>query len=100
MPKKIKCIICGHEYDYCNCKAEIAMWGHICDTLEHYQTYVIIREYTNQIIKKEDAKNKLKQLGIDKEYKTFLPNVVQILDEILEEDTNTTSKTKSSKTKE
>ena len=62
-----KCIICGTAYHACDSCREITTytpWRMLCDTFDHYQVYLTIREWQEGWLTKNEAKKKLKVLGI------------------------------------
>lgn len=82
------CKICGKGYHVCNdCQntASFTPWRVLTDNLEHYKIYLIIRDYTNGHLTKEQAKELLEQrclTGMNE----FLPEVMAVMVELLEED--------------
>lgn len=64
MAGKLKCIICGTEYDTCNCARDLNSWKKICCTSNHYQVYLILNDYNFGNIKKTGARKMLSRLDI------------------------------------
>lgn len=85
--KKLKCIICGKEYETCNCASDKVnkAWKIICDTSNHYQIHCILNDYSFGNINKTQAKNLLNKCNI-KDYQNYIPSVVNLIDKILEEE--------------
>lgn len=89
-----KCSICGKPYHICNsCEEQKAFkpWRTITDSVNCYKIYTAISEYNNKYITKEEASDYLKKCNLD-EYKSFLPEIVTIIDEILKPDRKTNRK--------
>lgn len=87
-----KCAVCGSEYPVCRTCEEIKTfkpWRTIVDTAEHYKIHIVLTDYTNKHITKEEARDMLQKCDIAN-YKTFLPHIATAIDEILE-DSNTKS---------
>lgn len=84
------CIVCGEKYHFCDsCKdiASFTPWRTICDTAQHYQIFMIIKDYQTQNITSQEALQKLKMLHITrKEIPTFKPSTQAVLNEIFGEE--------------
>ena len=95
MSKKIgNCAVCGKEYEICRTCSEIRdfkPWRTIVDTMEHYKIHIILSDYTNKRIDKNEAKELLKRCEIS-DYKNFLPHIVKAIDEILKVEKKTVKK--------
>lgn len=86
------CAICGTQYNVCStCKStkNLTPWKAITDTMDCYKIFTVVKQYTNQIITKEKAKEMLEKICIPKE---LLPHIRVVVDEIM------SNKTKSEKT--
>lgn len=60
---KATCVICGKNYDVClSCKdqARIKPWRSIADSADCYKIFLVLTQYNNGYISKDEAK---KQLG-------------------------------------
>ena len=88
--KNHTCIICGKDYhscDSCNQITSFTPWRVICDTSEHYQIYLVILDYQQNRINKEEAQMMLHNIGFDvNTIDNFKPSVSNLLKEILSED--------------
>ncbi len=80
------CSICGNQYHVCStCKNTkiIKPWRTITDTVDCYKIYMVVHDYVNGTIRKEEARNKLECCT--------LPNKLQdhikvVIDEIMSVD--------------
>ena len=82
-----KCIICGTEYNACNNCKRIGNWRAVCDTEVHYKIHIMINEYRNGRMSKNEAATILNQLRISRsDARQFLPVVADMLKQILTED--------------
>lgn len=89
-----KCAICGNDYPVCRtCEEVISFkpWRTIVDTVEHYKIHIVLNDYTNKHITKEEAREMLQKCDIAN-YKTFLPHIVSAIDEILDRGNKTNKK--------
>lgn len=86
--KKINhwCIICGKGYHACDScdETRFLTWRRIADTSNHYDIRLVIDDYTSNVINKKTARKMLSKCDIS-DYKTFLPHIVKIIDEILDD---------------
>lgn len=88
------CSICGERYHVCNtCKSikTLKPWRTITDTIDCYKIYMIIHDYKNGVLTKENARKKLDECA--------LPNKIQkhikaAIDEIMSADKKVKSETK------
>lgn len=65
MPEKNhNCIMCDNPYYYCETCNKINSWRTICDTARHYQLYMIIKDYRDNYISIDEAKNRMNTIGI------------------------------------
>lgn len=90
MAEKINhwCIICGKGYHACDACDEVKTftpWRRLVDSPEHYQVYLIVRDYGAKLISKAEAKNMLNNTDIS-DMSSFKDGVRNILTEILRED--------------
>lgn len=93
MSKKCKCVLCGKEYESCNCPSDSKNNSYriIADSVEHYQIHLIITDYVFGNISKRDAKKMLEKFNLS-DYKSFNKTAVIKLDEILSEEPDITPK--------
>lgn len=84
MSKKINCIVCGKEYETCNCSKDLKTYKVITDNVNCYQIYLIVNDFVNEVITKEEAKKMLSKCDI-KDYKKFKKPIVLSIDKILKE---------------
>lgn len=89
MPTQINhwCKICGEGYHACNdCSntASFTPWRVLTDTVSHYKIYIIIRDYTNHCITREQARELL-QDGELTGLACFLPEIRNAIEEIMKE---------------
>lgn len=87
------CSICGKPYHKCNSCSDSKMkpWRSIVDTINHYKIYLIIADYNNKKINKEKAKELLNACYIS-DYKTFVPEIVKVIDDIVKVEKKSTKK--------
>lgn len=53
---KIKCIVCGNEYETCNCGSENnTPWKVLCDSSNHYRIHLMLTEYAAKLIDEDEA---------------------------------------------
>jgi hypothetical protein len=94
--KKINhwCIICGTGYHACDScdETKFTTWRRLTDTSNHFEIRLVIDDYTANVINKKTARKLLNKCDI-KDYKNFLPHIVKIIDEILD-DTDEVGKVK------
>lgn len=85
-----ECIICGVKYHHCDDCAKMKTftpWRVICDTSEHYQILLIIKDYQANEITKDEAKDQLSIIGITlADISDFKDSVKSVLNDILSED--------------
>ena len=65
---KNQCCVCGKEYEVCtSCQniKNLNPWRTICDTEEHYQVYVVVKDYNTKKITANDAKTMLENVNFD-----------------------------------
>ena len=55
MAKKVKCWVCGAEHDYCPTCGKTHGWKYVADTYEHYQIYMVMKDYNGGVYTKEQA---------------------------------------------
>lgn len=85
------CDICGKPYVVCaTCRETISYkpWRTICDTAEHYKIYMIIHQYKNKVISKDEAKEMLGRCDLS-DQNTFVPTIKAVVFEILGADRHT-----------
>lgn len=95
---KVKCSICGKEYEACNSCLEqktFKPWRTVTDTIEHYKIYFVIHEYS--ISKdKEKAIEDLKNCDIH-DINNFVPDIKKVIQEIIGESKQKRSRVKGAK---
>lgn len=82
---KVRCWICGKEYDYCsNCRRYETWKVKTCSEL-HYQINFILEELREGVLTKLEAKNKLNNIGVNDEYDftKMLSSVSDVIKNIL-----------------
>lgn len=85
------CVVCGTGYHACDTCDEIKSftpWRALTDTVEHYQIFLILKEFNNGIIDKEEAKSMLSGLDLSKR-DTFKESAKNVLNEIFKEEKQT-----------
>lgn len=81
------CDICGKGYHVCKSCEETRSfmpWRNVVDTIDHFKIFLVISDYTNRRITKEEAKKQLEKCNLT-EYKNFLPNIVKAIEAIQKE---------------
>ena len=59
------CIICGKQYKTClSCQQEISLkpWRNITDEINCYKIFLVLSQYNNGYIKKDEAKKQLEKI--------------------------------------
>ncbi|MDE6418957.1 MAG: hypothetical protein K2K87_00335 [Lachnospiraceae bacterium] len=77
------CAVCGRRYHICNACQKLKAaksWRTVTDTMECYQIYLIVHEYTNGTITGEQARELLKSCVLPAEMQRHIKSVI---DEIL-----------------
>lgn len=87
--KKINhCFLCGTEYEvckYCRQVVEYTPWRQQCDSMRHFQIYMIVKDIRSGGLKPAEAKEQLEHLKVTPdEIKTFVPSVQKTLLPIFE----------------
>ena len=85
------CVVCGTGYHACDTCDEIKSftpWRALTDTVEHYQIFLILKQFNNGIIDKEEAKSMLSGLDLSKR-DTFKESAKNVLNEIFKEEAQT-----------
>jgi hypothetical protein len=88
------CSICGERYHVCNtCKSvkTLKPWRTITDTVDCYKIYMIIHDYKNNILTKENARRKLNECTMPQ---IFLPHIKAVIDEIMSHEKKIKTETK------
>lgn len=94
------CDICGRPYKVCRtCKEikEFIPWRTVTDTLQHYQIFLVLSEYT-KTKDKEEAKERLSNCDLS-DLETFNERVKTVIKEIIEEPENKSQKKSIKKSK-
>lgn len=77
------CDICGSKYHVCmTCKSTKTLkpWRTITDTIDCYKIYMVIHDYKNGTLTKENARKMLDECTLPK---SFQPHIKVIIDEIM-----------------
>lgn len=88
------CGICGERYHVCNtCKSvkTLKPWRTITDTIDCYKIYMVIHDYKNGILTKENARKMLDECTLPK---TFQSHIKVVIDEIMSTDKKVKQETK------
>jgi hypothetical protein len=94
-----KCSICGKPYHVCHSCLEqksFKPWRVITDTVEHYKIYLVIHDYTNKTITKNEAKIELEKCNLSN-LETFVPEIKSVITDIIKEDKKSSTKKNVSK---
>ena len=81
-----KCDICGKQYYTCNLCSEVKSftpWKIITDTLEHYEIFLVLSEYSSTK-NKEKAKQELQKCDLTG-FKSFNENIKAAINEIMDD---------------
>lgn len=86
MSEKINhwCILCGKGYHACDSCNEIktySPWRTLTDTIEHFKIFIVLKDFHNKIISKEEAKAKLSEYDLS-EKDSFKDSAKNVLNEI------------------
>jgi arsenate reductase-like glutaredoxin family protein len=78
------CSICGNGYHLClTCQgSKINPWRSIVDSVEHYKIFIVIRDYENKYIDKDEANKLLSQCDLT-ELDNFIPEIKDKIKEIM-----------------
>jgi hypothetical protein len=78
------CSICGERYRLClSCQdSKLNPWRSIVDSIEHYKIFIIIRDYENGYISKEEANEQLIQRDLTGS-ENFVPEIKAKIEEIM-----------------
>ena len=83
-----KCIVCGLEYRSCdNCQRikSYTPWRALCDSWDHYQIYLLIRTFQENLDSKENIQAQLEKLGVTPgSYSDWPEGTQRLLDEIFD----------------
>lgn len=77
------CGICGSKYHVCmTCKSTKTLkpWRTITDTIDCYKIYIIIHDYKNGVITKENARKMLEECTLPTR---FQPHIKTVINEIM-----------------
>lgn len=84
------CSICGRPYYKCiSCRDAMTLnpWKALCCSSQHYKVHQVIKGQNSGVYTKDEARNKLKNIGIsDIDIDGFKPNIKKIIEDILKED--------------
>ena len=106
MAKEINhwCVVCGKGYHACDTCDEIKSftpWRALTDTSEHYKIFLVLKQFNNKLISKDEAKAMLANIDLTGR-ETFKESAKNVLDEIFKEEpvARKISKKKSVKTED
>ena len=88
------CAICGTKYHVCRSCADetkIKPWRSIVDTISHYNIFLIIKDYTNKVITKSEAKTELGKCDLSG-LNNFIPEIKSVITDIMKEDKKSSTK--------
>ena len=100
MAKKIRCWVCGKEHDYCPNCGRTHGWKFVADTHEHYQIYMIMKEYEGGSYTKEQATEALESVADvrpEDDLSWMIPAVEKAIREIIGDKDKPTKTTKTIK---
>lgn len=89
MAKEINhwCVVCGkgyHACDSCNETKAFTPWRSLTDSIEHFKIFMVLKDYNNQFITREEARELLSHADLsDKD--SFKDSSKKLLDEIFRE---------------
>lgn len=85
MSNLTQCAICGQMYNYCPSCANTHAWKFYTDTHEHYQIFLILKQFKAELINRDEAIKAFKNLGItkDSDLSIFKPRVADKIKNIL-----------------
>lgn len=87
------CIICGKNYKAClSCKDQdvIKPWRNITDSVEHYKIFLVISQYNNGYLKKDEAKKQLENINFnEKELKESVQDKIKEIMSVTETEKKT-----------
>ena len=78
------CVLCGtgyHACDTCNKEKTFTPWRALTDTIEHYKIFMILKEYNNNLINREQAKEALSNLDLSGK-ENYKESAKQVLEDI------------------
>lgn len=90
MEKEINhwCVLCGkgyHACDTCSKEKSFTPWRALTDSIEHYKIFMVLKDYNNKLITKDEAKKMLANVNLaDKD--TYKENVKSLLKDIFEDE--------------
>lgn len=90
MSEKINhwCVLCGKGYHACDSCNEIKTytpWRALTDTIEHFKIFIVLKDFHNKIISKDEAKEKLLKCDLS-EKDSFKDSAKIVLNEIFQEE--------------
>lgn len=90
MAEKINhwCAVCGKGYyacDSCNSTKTFTPWRSLTDSIDHFKVFLILKDYNNKFISKEDAKKQLSYFDLS-DRESFKDGSKKLLDEIFTDD--------------
>ncbi len=106
MAKEINhwCVVCGKGYHACDTCDEIKSftpWRALTDTPEHYKLFLVLKQFNNKLIDKDEAKAMLANIDLTGR-ESFKESAKNVLDEIFKDElvARKTSKKKPVKTED
>lgn len=88
--KKINhwCVLCGagyHSCDLCNSQKTFTPWRTLTDTLEHFQIFMILKDYNNRRIDRKEAVELLSAFDLS-DRETYKDSAKSVLADIFRDD--------------
>ena len=75
------CIVCGKKYKTClSCRNEVALkpWRSVADKIECYEIFLILSQYNNGYLNKDEAKKRLERIKYDeKDLRQSVRNIIR-----------------------
>lgn len=78
------CVLCGtgyHACDTCNKEKTFTPWRTLTDTIEHYKIFMVLKDYNNKMINREQAKELLSNLDLSGK-ETYKDSAKKVLSDI------------------
>ena len=83
MMYKIKCIVCGNDYETCQCGNENdTPWKILCESSNHYRIHLAMTEYAANLIDEDEALDILDKCDITG-WENFTDTYRQLIGELL-----------------
>lgn len=78
------CVLCGsgyHSCDTCSQERTATPWRSLTDTMEHYKIFMVLRDYHNQTIDQNTARNLLSECDLS-DQETYKDSAKAVLSDI------------------